>query len=90
MAIPPVPAVGWRKTQPGFNTEPVNSLIRVLRRGRSGIIGAVVVWWILFVVYYAVLISFDEDRMAVRDRVSWVIMTSVAVLIQTLFCCRYS
>jgi phosphate transport system permease protein len=47
----------------------------------SGIIGAVVVAWILFVVYYAVLISFDEDRMMVRDRVSWVIVQSIAVLI---------
>ena len=47
----------------------------------SGIIGAVVVTWILFVVYYAVLISFDEDRMTVRDRVSAVIMQSLAVLI---------
>ena len=47
----------------------------------AGIIGAVIVCWVLFVIYYAVLISFDEDRMAVRDRVSWVIMTSVAVLI---------
>src|SRR3984957_4198599 len=47
----------------------------------SGIIGAVVVTWILFVVYYAVLISFDEDRMMVRDRVSAVILQSLAVLI---------
>jgi phosphate transport system permease protein len=47
----------------------------------SGIIGAVVVAWILFVVYYAVLISFDEDRMMMRDRVSWVIVQSIAVLI---------
>jgi phosphate transport system permease protein len=47
----------------------------------SGIIGAVVVAWILFVIYYAILISFDEDRMTVRDRVSAVIMQSLAVLI---------
>jgi phosphate transport system permease protein len=47
----------------------------------SGIIGAVVVTWILFVVYYAVLISFDEDRMMVRDRVSMVILQSLAVLV---------
>jgi phosphate transport system permease protein len=47
----------------------------------SGIIGAVVVTWILFVVYYAVLISFDEDRMMVRDRVSAVVMQSLAVLV---------
>ena len=47
----------------------------------SGIIGAVVVWWILLVVYYAILISFDENRMTVRDRVSALIMQSLAVLI---------
>jgi phosphate transport system permease protein len=47
----------------------------------SGTIGAVVVAWILFVVFYAVLISFDEDRMMVRDRVSAVVMQSLAVLI---------
>ena len=53
------------------------------RRSRpfSGIIGAVVVTWILFVVYYAVLISFDEDRTMVRDRVSAVILQSLAVLV---------
>jgi phosphate transport system permease protein len=56
----------------------------------AGIFGAVVVWWILFVGYYAVLISFDEDRMAVRDRVVWVILTSLAVLvISALFAVIY-
>ena len=52
----------------------------------SGIIGAVVVTWILFVVYFAVLISFDEDRMMVRDRVSAVILQSLAVLIVGALC----
>jgi phosphate transport system permease protein len=47
----------------------------------AGIFGAVVVTWILWVGYYAVLISFDEDRMAVRDRVVWFILTSLAVLV---------
>jgi phosphate transport system permease protein len=56
----------------------------------AGIFGALVVWWILFVGYYAVLISFDEDRMAVRDRVVWVILTSLAVLvISALFAVIY-
>jgi phosphate transport system permease protein len=47
----------------------------------SGIIGAVVVCWILFVVYYAVLVSFDENRMTVRDRLSFVVVQSLAVLV---------
>lgn len=52
----------------------------------SGIVGAVVVCWILFVIYYAVLISFDEDRMAVRDRVSTLIMLSFAVMVVGVLC----
>jgi phosphate transport system permease protein len=47
----------------------------------SGIVGAVVVAWILFVIYYAVLVSFDENRMTVRDRVSAVVVQSLAVLV---------
>src|SRR5580693_2015559 len=47
----------------------------------SWIIGAVVVWWILFVIYYAVLVSFDENRMTVRDRVSMVVVNSLAALV---------
>jgi phosphate transport system permease protein len=47
----------------------------------SGVIGAVVVWWILFVLYYAVLVSFDENRMTVRDRLSAVVVHSLAGLV---------
>jgi phosphate transport system permease protein len=47
----------------------------------SGIIGAIVVCWILFVIYYAVLVSFDENRMTVRDRLSFVVVQSLAVLV---------
>jgi phosphate transport system permease protein len=47
----------------------------------SGIIGAVIVCWILFVLYYAVLVSFDENRMTVRDRLSSVVMHSLALLL---------
>lgn len=47
----------------------------------SGIIGAVVVAWILFVFYYAVLVSFDENRMTVRDRLSAVVVQSLALLV---------
>jgi phosphate transport system permease protein len=47
----------------------------------SGLIGAVIVAWILFVCYYAVLVSFDENRMTVRDRLSMVVVQSLAVLV---------
>src|SRR5690242_10648989 len=47
----------------------------------SGLIGAVIVAWFLFVAYYAVLISFDENRMTVHDRVIAVVAWSVAILI---------
>ena len=47
----------------------------------SGIVGAVIVAWFLFVVYYAALISFEEDRMTVRDRVSAVVVQSLATLV---------
>ena len=47
----------------------------------SGIIGFFVVCWILFVFYYAVLVSFDENRMTVRDRLSSVVAHSLAALV---------
>jgi phosphate transport system permease protein len=52
----------------------------------SGILGYVVVSWLLFVLIYAVLISFDENRPTMRDRVVAVIVHSLAALvILTLF-----
>jgi phosphate transport system permease protein len=47
----------------------------------SGIIGFVIVWWIMFVLYYAVLVSFDENRMTVRDRLAAVVLWSLAILV---------
>jgi len=47
----------------------------------SGLLGYVVVTWCLFVIYYAVLVSFDENRPTVRDRVSAVVMHSLAALV---------
>jgi phosphate transport system permease protein len=47
----------------------------------TGIVGAVIVAWFLFVLYYAVLVSFDEERMTVRDRLSAVVVQSLAMLI---------
>jgi phosphate transport system permease protein len=50
----------------------------------SGLVGAVIVFWFLFVAYYAILVSFDEDRMTVRDRVVAAVVWSVAILIVLL------
>jgi phosphate transport system permease protein len=47
----------------------------------SGILGYVVVSWCLFVFYYAVLVSFSEDRQTVRDRLSAVVVQSLAALV---------
>jgi phosphate transport system permease protein len=47
----------------------------------SGIIGYFVVTWFLFVLYYAMLISFDENRATVRDRLASVVMQSLALLV---------
>jgi phosphate transport system permease protein len=47
----------------------------------SGIVGYVVVTWCLFVFIYAVLVSFDQDRPAVRDRVVSVVVQSLGALV---------
>jgi len=47
----------------------------------TGLIGYVVVTWCLFVLIYAVLIAFDEESPALRDRVSAVIVHSLALLV---------
>ena len=47
----------------------------------SGIVGFVVVTWVLFVFFYAVLVSFDHDRAAVRDRVVSVVVQSLGALV---------
>jgi phosphate transport system permease protein len=47
----------------------------------SGIVGYVVVTWCLFVLFYAVLVSFDENRSAVRDRAASVVVHSLASLV---------
>ena len=47
----------------------------------TGIVGYVVVSWFLFVILYAVLISFDENRPTVRDRVSAVVVQSLGLLV---------
>src|SRR5215475_7446889 len=47
----------------------------------SGVLGYVIVTWFLFVLFYAILISFDENRVTVRDRMSAVVVQSVAALV---------
>ncbi|HET6985570.1 MAG TPA: phosphate ABC transporter permease PstA, partial [Kribbella sp.] len=47
----------------------------------DGVIGFVVVAYVLFVGIYALLVSFDENALAVRDRVAAVVMHSLALLV---------
>lgn len=47
----------------------------------TGLIGYVVVTWCLFVLIYAVLVAFDEEQPAQRDRVSAVIVHSLALVV---------
>lgn len=47
----------------------------------NGKLGAVVVAWLLFVAVYTMLVSFDEDSPAVRDRVAAVVVHSLAFVV---------
>ena len=47
----------------------------------SGLIGFVIVSWFLFVLYYSVLVSFDEDRVTRQSRVSNAVVLSLAALV---------
>ena len=47
----------------------------------SGVIGFVIVAWCLFIFYYAMLVSFDEDRPALRDRVSAMVVLSLGAVV---------
>lgn len=47
----------------------------------TGVLGYCVVSWCLFVLYYALLVSFDQERTGVRDRLAAVVMWSLAVLV---------
>jgi phosphate transport system permease protein len=47
----------------------------------TGIVGYVVVSWLLFVLMYAALVSLDENRTVMRDRVAAVIVHSLAVVV---------
>ena len=47
----------------------------------SGVVGYVVLTWSLFVLFYAVLVSFDENRPTVRDRVASVVVHSLGALV---------
>ncbi len=47
----------------------------------TGIFGYIVVSWCLFAVIYAVLVAFDNSRPTVRDRISAVVVHSLAVVV---------
>jgi len=47
----------------------------------TGLLGYVVVSWCLFVLIYAVQVAFDEERPAQRDRVSAVVVHSLALVV---------
>ncbi len=47
----------------------------------SGLIGYIVVTWCLFVLFYAVLVSFDQHGPAVRDRAVSVVVHSLGALV---------
>ena len=47
----------------------------------SGLIGYIVMTWGLFVLFYAVLVSFDQNGPAVRDRLASVVVHSLGALV---------
>lgn len=47
----------------------------------SGIFGFIVVSWCLFILIYAVLVGFDNNRPTVRDRISAAVVHSLAVVV---------
>jgi phosphate transport system permease protein len=47
----------------------------------SGLLGYVVLTWCLFVLFYAVLVSFDQNRATMRDRVAAVVVQSLGALV---------
>ena len=58
----------------------------------TGMFGYVVVSWFLFVVIYALLVAFDNNRPTLRDRISAVVMHSLAavVVLSLLFIFLYT
>jgi phosphate transport system permease protein len=58
----------------------------------SGIVGYVIVSWILFVLIYAFLVSLDENRPTMRDRVAATVVHSLAfvVLVSLAFIIVYT
>jgi phosphate transport system permease protein len=47
----------------------------------TGLLGYTITTWVLLLVYYAVLVSFDENRSTVRDRVATLTIYSLGVLL---------
>jgi phosphate transport system permease protein len=95
--LPPRPQPGGRpqpRRLTGIRTSDVLSLVGALAAAFcttgllwtqiapfSGLVGFVVVTWCLFVLIYAILVSFDQDGPAVRDRVVAVVVQSLGALV---------
>ncbi|HEY2794027.1 MAG TPA: phosphate ABC transporter, permease protein PstA, partial [Micromonosporaceae bacterium] len=47
----------------------------------TGVLGYVVVTWLLFVIFYTVLVSFDENRPTVKDRLASVVVHSLGLVL---------
>ena len=47
----------------------------------NGTVGFVVVWFVLFVGFYALVTSFDESGQSVRDRIAGVVIRSLAAIV---------
>ena len=47
----------------------------------NGALGFIIVWFLVFVAFYALLTSFDENAQAVRDRIAGVVIRSLAVIV---------
>ncbi len=47
----------------------------------SGVLGFVVVTWFLFLIFYGALVSFDEKRSTVVDRIVQVVVSSLALVV---------
>ena len=47
----------------------------------SGLLGAIVVWYLCFITLYALLVSFDESGQAVKDRIASAFVHSLAAVL---------
>ncbi|SDU73009.1 phosphate ABC transporter permease PstA [Jiangella alkaliphila] len=93
--LPPAQSEALRRTSPLRRTDilaligsaiaalAVTTLFFSLLTPFDGVIGYVVVAYVLFLAFYALLVSYDESGPAVRDRLSTVVMHSAAIVVLT-------